>query len=134
MADLVAGQVQLGFSSITAALPFIQENRLRPLATTGAKRSTALPEVPTVIESGYPGFEVDLWLAVFCGAHVPAPLVARLNMEIGKALDDPAVRAAFAKSGVEPRVVGVDESARFVRAESEKWANVVRDGNLKEAR
>jgi len=134
MSDLVAGQVQMGFSSITAALPFIQNNRLRTLATTGSKRSAALPEVPTVIESGYPGFEVDLWLAIFCPANVPAALVARLNAEISRALDDEAVRAAFAKVGVEPRVVGVDESVRFVRAEFEKWANVVRDAHLKEAR
>jgi tripartite-type tricarboxylate transporter receptor subunit TctC len=134
MADLVAGQVQIGFSSITAALPFIRDNRLRPLATTGSKRSAALPEVPTVIESGYPGFDVDLWLGVFAPANVPAPIVARLNAEIGKALEDEAVRAAFAKVGVEPRITGVDDSARFVRAEFEKWANVVRDANLKEAR
>ena len=134
MADLVGGQVQMGFSSITAALPFIQESRLRPVATTGAKRSSALPEVATVIESGYSGFEVDLWLAIFCPANLPASVVAKLNAELGKALEDQAVRAAFAKSGVEPRIVGVDESTRFVRAEFEKWANVVRDANLKEAR
>jgi tripartite-type tricarboxylate transporter receptor subunit TctC len=71
MADLVAGQVQLGFSSITAALPFIREGRLRPLATTGSKRSPALPDVPTVIEAGYPGFEVDCG-GVFAPANVPA--------------------------------------------------------------
>ena len=134
MSDLVAGQVQTGFSSITAALPFIRDHRLRPLATTGSKRSAALADVPTVIESGYPGFEVDLWLGVFSPANIPAPLVARMNAEIGKALEDSAVRAAFAKVGVEPRIIGVDESARFVRAESEKWANVVRDAKLKEAR
>jgi len=134
MSDLVGGQVQIGFSSITAALPFIQDNRLRPLATTGSTRSVALPEVPTVIESGYPGFEVDLWLGVFAPASVPAPLVARLNAEIGKALEDQGVRAALAKAGVEPRIAGVDDSARFVRAEFEKWANVVRDANLKERR
>jgi tripartite-type tricarboxylate transporter receptor subunit TctC len=134
MADLVAGQVQIGFSSITAALPFIQQNRLRPLATSGSKRSAALAEVPTVIESGGAGFEVDLWLAVFCPANVPAPLVARLNAEIGKALEDHAVHDAFVKAGVEPRIAGVGESARFVRDEFEKWANVVRDANLKEAK
>ena len=134
MADLVGGQVQIGFSSITAALPYIRDNRLRPLATTGSKRSPALSEVPTVIESGYPGFEVDLWLCIFSPASVPAPIVERLNGEIGKALEDQAVRAAFEKVGVEPRITGVEESTRFVRAEFEKWANVVRDANLKEVR
>jgi len=134
MADLVAGQVQLGFSSITAALPFIKDNRLRPLATTGSKRSPALPEVPTMVEAGYPNFEVDLWLGIFAPAAVPAPLVTRLNGEIAKALEDPALRSAFGTVGVEPRIVGVDDSARFVRTESDKWATVVRDANLKEAR
>jgi tripartite-type tricarboxylate transporter receptor subunit TctC len=134
MADLVAGQVQTGFSSITAALPFIRDNRLRALATTGSKRSAALAEVPTVIESGYPGFEVDLWLGVFTSATVAAPIVGKMNAEIGKALEDQAVRAAFAKVGVEPRITSVDDSARFVRTESEKWANVVRDAKLKESR
>jgi tripartite-type tricarboxylate transporter receptor subunit TctC len=134
MADLVGGQVQIGFSSITAALPYIRDNRLRPLATTGSKRSPALSEVPTVIESGYPGFEVDLWLCIFSPASVPAPIVERLNGEIGKALEDQAVRAAFEKVGVEPRITSVEESTRFVRAEFEKWANVVRDANLKEVR
>jgi tripartite-type tricarboxylate transporter receptor subunit TctC len=134
MADLVGGQVQIGFSSITAALPFIREGRLRPLATTGAKRSAALPDVPTVIEAGYPGFEVDLWLGVFAPASVPAGVVARINAEIGTALQDQALRAAFATVGVEPRVTTVDEGARFVRAEFDKWATVVRDAKLKEAR
>lgn len=134
MADLVGGQVQIGFSSITAALPFIRDNKLRPIATTGAKRSPALPDLPTVIEAGYPGFEVDLWLGVFAPASVPAPVVAKLNADIGKALEDQAVLAAFAKVGVEPRTAGVDDSARFVRTEFDKWANVIRDANLKEAR
>jgi len=134
MSDLVGGQVQMGFSSITAALPYIKDNRLRPLATTGSKRSSALPDVPTVIESGYPGFEVDLWLGIFAPAGVPGPIVTRLNTEVGKALEDQPVRSAFASVGVEPRTAGVDESARFVREESDKWANVVREANLKQAR
>ena len=134
MSDLVAGQVQMGFSSITAALPYIKDNRLRPLATTGSRRSSALPDVPTVIESGYPGFEVDLWLGIFAPTGVPTPITTKLNAEVGKALEDQAVRSAFASVGVEPRTAGVDESARFVREESDKWANVVRDANLKQAR
>jgi tripartite-type tricarboxylate transporter receptor subunit TctC len=134
MADLVGGQVQSGFSSITAALPFIKDGRLRALATTGSKRSGALADVPTVIESGYAGFEVDLWLGVFAPSRVPSATLARMNSEIAAALEDPAVRAAFAKVGVEPRMAAVDESARFVRAEFDKWATVVRDAKLKEVR
>jgi tripartite-type tricarboxylate transporter receptor subunit TctC len=131
MADLAAGQVQVGFSSITGALPFIKDGRLRALATSGAKRSNALTDVPTMIEAGYPGFEVDLWLGVFAPANTPATVINRLNSEIAVALKDPAVRAAFAKVGVEPRGDPVDESARFVRAEYEKWAQVVAGAKLK---
>jgi tripartite-type tricarboxylate transporter receptor subunit TctC len=131
MADLVGGQVQMGFSSITAALPFMRDGKLRGLATTGAKRSPALPDLPTVIEAGYPGFEVDLWLGVFAPANVPVPILSRLNTEVRSALQDPAVRAAFAKVGIEPRGTGVEEGASFVRDEFQKWAGVVRDGQLK---
>jgi len=134
MADLAAGQLQFSFSSITAALPFIKDGRLRALATSGSRRSNALPEVPTVIEAGYPGFEVDLWLGIFAPASVPAQTVARLNSELRTALRDPAVAAAFAKVGVEPRGTTVEEGARFVREETDKWAKVVAGANLKAAR
>jgi tripartite-type tricarboxylate transporter receptor subunit TctC len=131
MADLSTGQVQWSFSSITAALPFIKDGRLRALATTGSKRSSALPDLPTLIEAGYPGFEVDLWLGVFAPVSTPANVLARLNSEIRAALQDPSVAAAFAKVGVEPRSTSADEAARFVRAEYEKWGKVVTDGALK---
>jgi tripartite-type tricarboxylate transporter receptor subunit TctC len=134
MADLVSGQVQMGFSSITAALPFIRDGRLRALATTGTSRSAALADVPTVTEAGYAGFEVDLWLGVFSPANIPASILARMNAEIGTALEDQAVRAAFAKVGVEPRGTTVADGARVVRTESDKWAAVVRDAKLKQAR
>jgi tripartite-type tricarboxylate transporter receptor subunit TctC len=87
--------------------------------------------LPTVIEAGYPGFEVDLWLGVFAPANLPAPVLARLSSEVRSALQDPAVRAAFAKVGVEPRGTSVEEGAAFVRDEFHKWAAVVRDGQLK---
>jgi tripartite-type tricarboxylate transporter receptor subunit TctC len=134
MADLAAGQVQVGFSSITGALPFIKDGRLRGLATTGAKRSAALPELPTLIEAGYPDFEVDLWLGVFAPINTPSPVLRRLNSEIDAALKDPAVAAAFAKVGVEPRFTTTDEGARFVREETEKWTKVVAGAKLKAAK
>jgi tripartite-type tricarboxylate transporter receptor subunit TctC len=131
MADLVGGQVQMGFSSITAALPFMRDGRLRGLATTGAKRSGALPDLPTVIEAGYPGFEVDLWLGVFAPANLLPAVLARLNSEVRSALQDPGVRAAFAKVGIEPRGTSVEEGTAFVRDEFQKWATVVRDGQIR---
>jgi tripartite-type tricarboxylate transporter receptor subunit TctC len=131
MADLAAGQVQVGFSSITGALPFIKDGRLRALATSGTKRSGALPDVPTLIEAGFPDFEVDLWLGVFAPINTPTALLRRLNSEIDAALKDQAVIAAFAKVGVEPRINTAEEGARFVRAEYDKWAQVVTGAKLK---
>jgi tripartite-type tricarboxylate transporter receptor subunit TctC len=131
MADLVGGQVQMFFGSITAALPFLKDGRLRGLATTGPKRTSALPELPTMIEAGYPGFEVDLWLAVFGPAKLPKAIVTRLNAETRKALQDGGLREAFARVGVEPRGSGPEEGHAFVRAEFDKWAKVVRDAKLK---
>jgi len=133
MADLVSGRVQFSFGSITAALPFLNDHRLRGLATTGAKRSSALPDLPTVIEAGLPGFEVDLWLGLFGPAHLPPAALARLNAETRKATEHPDARAAFAKVGVEPRGASPEESAVFVKAEYEKWNRVVRDAMLKGA-
>jgi len=131
MADLAAGQLQFSFSSITAALPFIRDGRLRALATTGSRRSSALPNVPTVVEAGYPGFEVDLWLGVFAPANTPLPVISQLNTEMRAALKDAAVAAAFAKVGVEPRGTTPDEGARFVREETDKWSKVVVGAKLK---
>ena len=131
MADLAAGQVQVGFSSITGALPFIKDGRLRALATSGSKRSGALPDVPTLIEAGFADFEVDLWLGVFAPINTPTTLLHRLNSEIDATLKDQTVIAAFAKVGVEPRINTAEEGARFVRAEYEKWAQVVTGAKLK---
>jgi tripartite-type tricarboxylate transporter receptor subunit TctC len=131
MADLAAGQVQVGFSSITGALPFIKDGRLRALATSGAKRSPALPDLPTFIEAGYADFEVDLWLGIFAPSNTPTALLHRLNSEIDAALKDQTVVAAFAKVGVEPRINTAEEGARFVRAEYDKWAQVVTGAKLR---
>ena len=131
MADLVGGQVQMFFGSITAALPFLKDGRLRGLATTGPKRTSALPDLPTMIEAGYPGFEVDLWLGVFGPAKMPREIVTRLNAETRKALQDGGLREAFARVGVEPRDTSPEAGYAVVRAEFEKWSKVVRDAKLK---
>jgi tripartite-type tricarboxylate transporter receptor subunit TctC len=131
MAELAAGQVQVGFSSITGALPFIKDGRLRALATSGAKRSPALADLPTFIEAGYPDFEVDLWLGVFVPINTPAGVLRRLNAEINAALGDATVASAFAKVGVEPHAAPAEEGARFVRAEHDKWSQVVTRARLR---
>jgi len=129
--DMISGNVQMAFSSITGALPFTQDNRIVALATTGRTRSSVYPDLPTVAEVGIPGYEVDLWLGVFGPAGLPAPVVARLNAELRKALAHPDTVANFAKVGATPRGTTPEEGDAFVRAEHGKWAKVILDGKLK---
>jgi tripartite-type tricarboxylate transporter receptor subunit TctC len=131
MTDLIAGQVQMTFSSITAALPFIKDGRLRGLATTGEKRAAALPSLPTVAESGFPGFEVNLWLAVFVPADTPGGIVTRLSSELGKALQHPDMKSGLEKVGAEPVGNTPGEAAIFVKNEFKKWAEVIKAANIK---
>jgi tripartite-type tricarboxylate transporter receptor subunit TctC len=129
--DLMTGKVQMAFSSIAGALPFTNDQRVRPIATTGATRTSVYPDVPTVAEAGLPGFEVDLWLGVFAPAGLPAPVLARLSGELKKSLQAPDLQAALARVGVEARGTSPAEGAAFVRAEFDKWRQVIKDGNIK---
>ena len=131
MTDLIAGQVQMTFSSITAALPFIKDGRLRALATTGAKRAAALPDVPTLAEAGFSGFEVNLWLGLFVPAATPADTVAKLNAKLRQALQHAEVRSGFEKVGADPVGNSPPDAAVFVRNEFKKWAEVIRAANIK---
>jgi tripartite-type tricarboxylate transporter receptor subunit TctC len=130
--DMMSGKVQMAFSSIAGALPFTADNRVKPLATTGVKRSAVYPDLPTVAEAGLPGYEVDLWLGIFAPAGLPAPVLARLNDELKKALASADLKAAFAKVGVEPRGTTPEAGAVFLRAEYDKWKQVITDGKIKE--
>jgi len=131
MTDLIAGQVQMTFSSITAALPFIKDGRLRGLATTGEKRAAALSSLPTIAESGFPGFEVNLWLAIFVPAATPRDVVVRLNAELRKTLQHPEVKSGFEKVGAEPVGNTPPEAAVFIKNEFRKWAEVIKAANIK---
>jgi tripartite-type tricarboxylate transporter receptor subunit TctC len=130
--DMMSGKVQFAFSSIAGALPFTSDNRVRPLATTGLKRSSVYPDLPTVDEAGLKGFEVDLWLGVFAPAGIPADVLARLNGDIAKTLHKDEVKAAFAKVGVEPRGTTSQDGAAFLKAEFDKWKTVITEGNIRE--
>jgi tripartite-type tricarboxylate transporter receptor subunit TctC len=129
--DLLSGRIQLAFSSIAGAVPFIADNRVQALATTGIKRSAALPDVPTVAESGLPGFDVDLWTAIYGPVGMPPAVVAKLNATINAALKHPELQAAFAKIGIEPRGTTPEEGTAFTQSEYEKWAKVITDGKIK---
>jgi tripartite-type tricarboxylate transporter receptor subunit TctC len=129
--DIMSGKVQLAFSSIAGAVPFTSDNRVRPLATTGSKRSPVYPDVATVAESGLPGFDVDLWIGIYAPAGMPPAVLARLNGELNKVLQHAEMKAALAKIGVEPRGTSPEQAADFTRAEYEKWKKVIVEGKIK---
>jgi len=128
--DMMSNKVQMAFSSIPGALPFTGDNRIVPLATTGTKRSVVYPDLPTVAEAGLLGYEVDLWLGLFGRAGTPAPVLAKLNAAITKALQDDELKAAFAKFGLTPRGTGLAEGTTVLKAEYEKWKKVITDGHI----
>jgi tripartite-type tricarboxylate transporter receptor subunit TctC len=129
--DLMTGKVQFSFSSIPGAKPFTDDDRLRALATTGLLRSPAYPDLPTVDEAALPGFDVDVWLAVFVPAATPDTVIARLNAALEQTLEDPATKTAFARFGVQTRGTSAADGASFVHAEYEKWKKVVESAHLK---
>ena len=129
--DTMSGQVQLTFTGIPSAMAYIKSGRLRAIGVTSARRTAALPEVPTIAESGVPGFEVNPWFGVLLPARAPAPLVARLNAEILKVLQMPATRERFAAEGFEAAGNAPAEFAAYIRAEQVKWAKVIKDANIK---
>jgi len=130
--DMMANKIQFSFSSIAGALPFTRDERVRAIATTGLKRSSVYPDVPTVDEAGLAGFTVDLWLGVFAPAGVPPDVLAKLNGAIAKVLQNPDFKAAIAKVGVEPRGTTLADGAATLKASFEMWKKVIVDGNIKE--
>ena len=127
--DLMSGKVQMAFSSLPAAMPFIAKGSLVALATTGLKRSPMYPDLPTVSEL-LPGYEVDLWLGVYGSARTPPDVLAALNGGINKALQDGQLKGAFAKFGIVPRGTTVQEGVAFTKAEYEKWRKVILDAHI----
>jgi tripartite-type tricarboxylate transporter receptor subunit TctC len=129
--DLIAGQVDATFTGAPAVLPHIRSGRLRALAVSSAQRIAALPEVPTVAESGHPNFEADQWYGVVAPAGTPAALVARLNAEINKALAMPDVAQQLATEGAVPTPATPAAFGQLMATELPRWAEVVRAGNVK---
>src|SRR5438132_5231737 len=115
--DLLEGRVEMQFGTIPPTLAQIRDGRLRALAVTGAARNTALPDVPTIAESGIAGYECSLWQAMGAPAGTPAAIIARLNRQVNAVLADPEDRAAFAKQGVEPEAGSPEALAGRIRAD-----------------
>lgn len=131
MQDAVAGHVPLSIASIVVTKPHVDSKRLRPLAVTTSKRSPDLPDVPTVAESGFAGFDAPAWWGVLTSAKVPPAIVARMNEEINKALKVPEIAAKLAGQGMTIVGGGTDTAASFIDRQIETWAVVVRENNIK---
>jgi tripartite-type tricarboxylate transporter receptor subunit TctC len=129
--DLIAGQVDLMFDNLPSSIEQVRGGNLRAIAVTSLKRSAALPDVPTIAESGLPGFDASSWFAIFAPAKTPPEIVAKLNAEVLKALADPELQKRFADIGGEIRPYKPGELAAFVQAEIEKWAKVVKTSGAK---
>ena len=130
MIDLIAGQVQLVFSSAPTAVPQVKAGKIRGLAVTTAKRSSVLPELPTVAEAALPGFEADNWYGIVTTMKTPRAIVDRLNAEIVRALHAPEVTQMLFTQGLEVRTSTPEEFGAYLKSEFEKWAKVIKDAGI----
>jgi tripartite-type tricarboxylate transporter receptor subunit TctC len=131
MQDVIAGHVKIMFSSLVQTTPFIQSGQLRALGTGGAKRSTVLPDVPTIAEAGVPGYVADNWWGVVAPAGTPQPIIERLYRDIQTALKSPELQQAFAREGAVSVEMSTAEFTHYIESEIAKWAKVVKEGNIR---
>ena len=128
--DLLSGQVKIMFSSIAPVISFVQEGKLIGIATTGAKRDPAFPNLPTVAEAGLPGFETRLWIGITVRAGTPKPIIDKLAAAATKAAQDPEVKATLAKQGFQPLIMNPAQFDAYYRAERDKWGKVIKDTGM----
>lgn len=129
---LISGEVQVGFNTSPVAVPHIKAGRMRALAVTSAKRNAALPDVPTVAESGVPGYDMIVWYGAIVPKGTPANTINRLNSDINKALELTDVRERLARLGADPLGGTAKSFGDYINVEIAKYAKVVRDGGLKQ--
>jgi tripartite-type tricarboxylate transporter receptor subunit TctC len=126
LTDVVAGQVQVMISALPGTVPFINSKRVVALATTGAKRSAFLPDLPTLSEAGVPGYQFDTWYGLHAPAKVPKEIIVKLNAEIVRALSKPEVKEQLFRQGIEAQTATPAEFTRFVRAEVAKMGKIIK--------
>ncbi len=127
---LISGEVVVGFADMLISAPHVKSGRLRGLAVTGATRSVALPDLPTIAEAGLPGYAVTVWFGMLAPAKTPAEIINRVQTEIARGLKTPAVRERLTAMGAEPSGNTPDEFAAFLRSEIAKWRKVVKSAGL----
>ena len=131
MTDMVAGQIQMMIDGIGSLLPHIRDGKVRALAVTGTTRSGDLPDVPTMIESGYPDYVLSFWTGILAPAGTPPEFVAKVNAAINQGLASPEMKQSLAKFNVEPNIASPQEFGEFLAAEARKWSDVVKATNIK---
>jgi tripartite-type tricarboxylate transporter receptor subunit TctC len=131
MPDVIGGQVPMSFVTIAESMPFVRSGKLRALAVTGLKRSAVIPEVPTVDQSGVPGFESLNWNGILAPAGTPREIVARLNAEIVKIVLSPELKQRIEGQGNELIGDSPEEFAAYIRKETDKWSNVIKQAGIK---
>lgn len=131
VADAVAGTVPVVVAGIPAVSGHIASGRLRALAVTSIKRSPLLPDVPTVAESGYPGFDAIFWIALIAPHAVPTAIVERLNTEVNAVLSDPDIKKQFSLQGATPAGGSPEELGAYIKKDIEMWMRVIREANIK---
>ncbi len=131
ISDVISGQVPIGFESTAALVSFIESGRARPLATTGARRSISLPNVPTMMEAGLTDFDLTNWYGLFAPAGTPKSIVDRLNAEVRKIMASPDVSEKLTKMGSAVPPGSADDFAAFIQAEVPRWAEVVKRSGAK---
>ena len=130
LTDVLGGQVNIAFPSLSTALPHLGSGKLRALATIGASRSPAVPELPTVAEAALPGFKSRDWIGIFAPAGTPPAVVAKLNAEIVRAMNSADMRTRLDAGGARPSSFSPVEFAAFVRSEREDWGKVVKQAGI----
>lgn len=131
MNDLVAGHIPMMFDNMPAVLPQVQGKRVKAIAVAGAKRASAMPDVPTVAESGVPGFEASAWFGLVAPAKTPAPVLKKLEDEIAAILKMPDVQKRFTELGAEPGTISGAAFGKFLAEETTKWAKVIEAAGAK---
>ena len=129
--DVIAGQIPMFFGNLASALPHVKSSKVKALAVTGRTRSPAMPQLPTIAESGLPGYEVYEWNALFAPAGTPPDIIERVQREIVRALAVPEVRERLASLGAEPVGSTPAELEKFRRAEMDKWAAIIKRAGIK---
>ncbi len=131
LVDLIGGQVQIMCTSPLPAMPHVKSGKLRALAMTGAKRSRSAPEIPTIAEAGYKGYEASLWYALLAPAGTPRPIIARLHAEAAKIIRSPAMAEQLLAQGAEPEGNSPQELDAFLRAEIDRWTKLIARAHIK---